>query len=245
MILRTEREAKPSGAALIAKKAGEGTLLVTTIPAAPRLAKQEKTVRAILANLGIELGAGRDSGQALLKTGDIVRALMCASFPADSVAQAAQKDFLDPAQGGPIRADAKVDGKPWKPISSESGLIDFGKLKFDGPKTNAAAYLSFWVSSPRDLTDLLIEPNIPVVGLEVAADDAVQVWLNGKEVLKNIRTGPIGGGTAKAEALKLRQGWNHFLIKVIQGTGEWQFKGRLTCSQPDFLAELESALEKP
>ena len=183
MILRTEREAKPSGAALIDKKAGEGTLLVTTIPAAPRLAKQEKTVRAILANLGIELGAGRDSGQALLKTGDIVRALMCASFPADSVAQAAQKDFLDPAQGGLIRADAKVDGKPWKPISSESGLIDFGKLKFDGPRTNAAAYLSFWVSSPRDLTDLLIEPNIPVVGLEVAADDAVQVWLNGKEVL--------------------------------------------------------------
>jgi beta-galactosidase len=44
---------------------------------------------------------------------------------------------------------------------------------------------------------------------------------------------------------KLHEGWNHFLIKVIQGTGAWQFKGRLTCNQPDFLAGLASALEKP
>ena len=101
------------------------------------------------------------------------------------------------------------------------------------------------MSSPRNLDDLLIEPNIPVVGLEVAADDAVQVWLNGREVVRKIRTGPIDGGKAKVEALKLHQGWNQFLIKVIQGGGGWQFTGRLTCNQPEFLAELESALEKP
>ena len=81
--------------------------------------------------------------------------------------------------------------------------------------------------------------------MEVAADDAVEVWLNGKEVIRNIRTGPIEGGEAKVDALKLHQGWNHFLVKVIQGTGAWQFKGRLTCNQPDFLAQLDSALDKP
>lgn len=71
-------------------------------------------------------------------------------------------------------------------------------------------------------------------------DDAAQVWLNGKPVINT-----ANGGNVKAEALKLHQGWNHFLIKVVQGGGGWNFSGRLTCNQPDFLADLESALEKP
>lgn len=245
MVVRTELEAKPSGVVLISKKLGAGTLLVTTLPAAPRLAKQEKAVRAILANLGIPLGSGSDAGKPLLKTGDIVRTLVCGSFPVESVEAAAHANFVESTQGDAIRANAKVDGKPWTMVYTENGLIDFSKVKISGPSQNAVAYLSFWVSSPRNLDDLLIEPNIPVVGMEVAADDAVQVWLNGKLVLQNIRSGPIDGGKAKVEALKLHQGWNHFLIKVIQGTGGWQFTGRLICNQPDFIADMESALEKP
>ncbi|WP_315821266.1 hypothetical protein [Paraflavitalea speifideaquila] len=37
---------------------------------------------------------------------------------------------------------------------------------------------------------------------------------------------------------KLHQGWNHFLMKVIQPGVEWKLTGRLTCNQPDFLADL-------
>ena len=245
MILRTELEAKPSGTAMISTRVNGGTLLLTTIPAAPRLAKQEKAVRAVLSNLGLSLGAGSDAGKPMLKTGDIVRALMCGSFAVQSMEDAAGKNFVDPALGDLARATASVEGKPWQVVHSESGLFDFGKMKITGPRQNAVVYLSFWVSSPRNLDDLLIEPNIPVVGLEVAADDAVQVWVNGKAVVSKIRIGPIDGGKAHVEALKLHQGWNHFLIKVIQCAGNWLFTGRLTCNQPDFLAEMEAALEKP
>ena len=170
---------------------------------------------------------------------------MCGSFPADSTEVATQANFVEPIHNELIRKDSKVKGKSWKSVESENGLFDFGKLKVDGPKENALAYLSFWISSPRPLDNLLLEPNIPLVGLEVAADDAVQVWVNGDLVVQNIRSGPIEGGKAKAQALKLHQGWNHLLIKVIQGSGAWQFTGRLTCSQPGFLSKLESALEKP
>ena len=245
MVLRTELELKPSGAVLIATKAGAGRLLVTTLPAAPRLDKQEKAVRAVLANLGIPLGSGSDVGKPLLKSGEIVRALLCGSFPAESVQAAATLEVANPAHGERMVRDAKLDGKPWKPANSQGGMFDFGKLKFDGPRSNSLAYLSFWVSSPRPLDNLLLEPNIPVVGLEVAADDAVQVWVNGQQVVSKIRSGPIDGGKASAAALKLHQGWNHVLIKVIQGSGGWQFTGRLTCSQPDFLGDLESSFEKP
>ncbi|MDP4290939.1 MAG: hypothetical protein Q8908_07645, partial [Bacteroidota bacterium] len=245
MVIRSEREAKQSGAVLIKKQMGSGRLLVTTLPSAPRLAKAEKAVRTILTNIGIPLGMGSDSGKPLLKSGGIVRTLLCGSFPIDSLRDGANRNFVDPASGETIRAGATVDGKPWSMVYAESGLIDFTKEKINGPQNNAVAYLSFWVSSPRDLSDLLIEPNIPIVNMEVAADDAVQVWLNGKLIVSNIRIGNIDGGKAKSEALKLHQGWNHFLIKVIQIGGEWKFTGRLTCNQPDFLSEMESALSKP
>ncbi|MDD4921954.1 MAG: hypothetical protein PHS30_05695, partial [Bacteroidales bacterium] len=245
MVMRSERESKPSGAALISKKMGTGRLLVTTLPAAPRLAKAEKAVRTIFTNMGVSLGSGSDAGKPLLKGGDIVRVLMCGSFPIDSLKDGVKKNLVDPSSGESIRPDAKVNGKPWKLLNSENGLIDFSKINMEGPKNNAVAYLSFWVSSSRDLSDLLIEPNIPVVNMEVAADDAVQVWLNGNMIINNIRVGNLDGGKAKAQALKMHQGWNHFLIKVIQTGGGWQFTGRLTCNQFDFLAEMESALVKP
>jgi beta-galactosidase len=244
MVLRSERESKQSGVALIEKKVGSGRLLVTTLPAAPRLSKAEKMVRTILTNMGIELGQGNDAGKPLLKGGDIVRVLMSESYPVESLEDGAKRDFILPANES-IRLNTLTDGKKWSLASNENSFFDFKRIPIAGATNNAVAYLSFWISSPRDLSDLLIEPNIPLVNMEVAADDAVQVWLNGTRIISNIRIGDINGGKALSEPLKIRQGWNHFLIKVIQVGGEWQFTGRLTCNQPDFLAELESALEKP
>jgi beta-galactosidase len=240
MVIRSEREAKPSGVALSERKIGSGRLLVTALPAAPRLAKAENAVRQLLANLGAPLGPGSDVGKPLRKTGDIIRALYIGCFPVASVQEGLAQNFIDPSSGEAIKNMATIQNKPWQPLFAENGQVDFSKLKMDGPGTNAVTYLSFWVSSPRDLSDLLIEPNIPVVNMEVSADDAAQVWLNGQRIINT-----ANGGSSKAEALKLHQGWNHFLVKVVQGGGSWNFSGRLTCNQPDFLADLESALEKP
>lgn len=240
MVLRSERETTGADAVLIEKTVGKGRLILTTLPAAPRLAKAEKAIRRILSNLNVPLGAGSDVGKPLLKGGDIVRALALGTFPSSSIKEGIDLKIVNPGSGDPIRAGATVEGKQWKAIFEESAVIDFSKLKIDGPKNNAIAYLSFWVSSPRDLSDLLIEPNIPVVNLEISADDAAQVWLNGNAIINT-----TNGGNTKAAALKLTQGWNHFLIKVVQTGGGWQFSGRLTSNQPDFIADLESALEKP
>jgi hypothetical protein len=230
MVLRSEREVKPSGVALVeGAHNGPGHLLVTTLPPAPRLTKEEKVIRQLLTNIGVSLGAGNDVGKPLLKGGDIVRVLLCGSFPTNT----------DPAPP-PGGSWTPPPGKPWTPVYSESGQFDLTRLVTGGPKQDAVTYLSFWVSSPRALDDLLLEPNIPVVNMEVTADDAAQVWLNDKLII-----GEKPSASGRAEALKLRQGWNHFLIKVIQTGGGWQFSGRLTCNQPDFLAGLESALEKP
>ena len=245
MILRSELEAKPSGAVLVKLKTGGGTLLVTTLPAAPRLAKAEKANRALLSNMGIGLGAGSDAGKPLLKSGDIVRVLTCGSWPVDSIAEGAGKNFVDLSHREDIHMGGTTDGRPWALAYNENGILDLSQLKWKGPATNSVAYLSFWVSSSRNLDDLLVEPDIPTVGLEVAADDAMQVWLNGGLIVNNIRKGSIDGGKKVVPSLRLRQGWNHFLIKLIHGDRGWQFSGRLTSNQPEFLETLGSALEKP
>jgi beta-galactosidase len=75
--------------------------------------------------------------------------------------------------------------------------------------------------------------------MEVTAGDSIQVWLNDKLIIAS------NAGKAMANTLRLNQGWNHFLIKVTGKGDNWPFSGKLTCNQPDFLKDLESAFEKP
>lgn len=244
-IVRSEREKQPSGVALIKKQVGKGTLIVSALPSAPKLAKGEKLLKNILTNAGVPLETVDGMDKALSKDGTILRGLFLGNFAISSLNDGASKRFVDPAEGDKIHSGVPVDDKTWTPAFTGNGIADIAAIKTGDPANNAVAYLSFWVSSSRSLEDLLIEPNMPAVNMEVSASNAVQVYLNGKLVLDHIRTGGYEDGKASAEALKLRQGWNHFLIKLIQIDGKWQFSGKLTSNQPDFLATLVSALEKP
>jgi len=189
------------------------------------------------------LEAGNDAGRPLLKDGTLVRALYAGNFPIGSLQEGAAGSFVDPSSGTQIRTDTKVNGSTWIPVFNENGLLSPSRR--ESPRNNTVAYLSFWVSSPRSLEDLLAEPNIPIVNMEVTGANAVQVYLNGRTIIDNTRSGNKENGKAKATTLKLHQGWNHFLIKLIQTDGSRPFSAQLSSNQPDFLAELSSALERP
>ena len=163
MVLRSQLEAKPPAAVLVVRPMGKGTLVVSTLPVAPRVDKAARAIRMLLGNLGVT--------------------------PTDSAAV----------------------GKP---------LLKNGELALHGAT-------EFWVLSPRSLDDLLSEPNIPMVNLEIKTGDEVQ--LNDVLILR---------GKGIARALRLHQGWNHFVIKG-------SVTGRLTCNQPDFLKDLDSAFDRP
>lgn len=245
MIVRSEREKTDPGIALITKDVGAGRLIVTTLPAAPKHTKAEKLVRAILRNAGVSLESGNDIGKPLLKDGRIVRALVCGSFPAGSLENGAPKSFIDQTPVDQFRAGVRIDGKPWTAVYSQNGMLDLSGARLKGPDNDAVAYLSFWVSSSRSLDDLLAEPDIPVVNLEISSSNAVQVYLNGKEIINDTVPGSLGQRKSKAEALKLHKGWNHFLIKLIRSEGKWMFSGKFTSDKVDFLSDLASELEKP
>jgi beta-galactosidase len=159
------------------------------------------------------------------------------------------------SNAGAIQNPAVNAGPPLRP----SGEIIPDLNQLEKTSTIDEAWLNFWISSPRSLDDLLAEPDIPVVGLELSGTDAREIWLNDRLVLgapatnpgnsaTNLSTSqnPVTSATRRSiPSLRLLQGWNHFRVRLKQGAAGWRFTGRLTCNRPGFLAVLGSAMEKP
>ncbi len=247
-VLRSEREAKPSGAAFVVGKAGKGQVLINTMTEFYQTDMGMKTLTAMFKNMGIPMRTMEmDAGAGIFDLdGNLKKALVCGSFGAESVAAAFDTDFLDgETTVKPLQGDT-VHGKTWK-MGSVSGSLDFkfNEMGLDGPMDNAAVYVSFWLWSPRPLDNLLLEPDMPKLDLIGGADDGYKVWLNGSLLAQNNRTGPMVMGMIECKALAMKQGWNHFLVKVVQGGGGWQFAARLNCSDYKYMAQLKAAAENP
>jgi beta-galactosidase len=248
MILRSEREAKPCGAALVVLPVGKGRLVVSSLVGLADSKERLALGRRLLANMGLKLSepANQVVGGLFSDKGFLVQALVCGSFPAETLEVGGQTDYLKGQATIRPRAGDKTGGRDWNKVEAQDGrLFDFKKMNLPGPKEKAVVYLSFWLHSPRPLDDLLIEPDIPKVDMLLGSDDGIQVWLNGKKLLEDINVHPAVIGQKQCSALPLKRGWSHVLVKVIQGSGNWQFGAQLQCDKPGFLAELRSALESP
>jgi hypothetical protein len=244
-LLRSEREAKPGGAALVELKSGRGRYLVTSFVPASR--EGRRLWRRMLANAGVALTdrkAAPDS--AFDEFGHLTSALVCGSFGAATAAAAYDTDAIGIGNALRPKPGDTSGGLAWhaRP-ADDDGVLDFKKMGLPGPTENAAVYLSLWVWSPRPLDNLLVEPNLPRLALRFGSDDGCQVWLNAKLIQEDRGTHPYTPDEFTADALPLARGWNHLVVKVVQGTGEWQFGARLTCSDPAFLAQLRTSVAGP
>ncbi|WP_114941774.1 glycoside hydrolase family 2 protein [Mucilaginibacter endophyticus] len=238
MVVRSELEAKPSGAAMIVYEKGAGKLVVTTLPANPKLLKGIRLIRRLLGNAGVALAEGAD-GSVLSNNGNITGALYAGNFTARSAEEAKIRNFVDPGAADEIKDGLEIHRKIWTPLHADKDVFDLSAL--DGGAANGrqqVAYLSFWVYSQRSLEDLLAEPNLPVVNLQVKAGGNATVFLNGKQILDTENNG-------EAKELKLKRGWNHFLIKLVRNGSNWQFAAKLASNQPEFIKTLASAVQKP
>ena len=244
-VLRSERESKPSSAALVEYKSGKGRYLISSLALNSR--EGRKLWKRMLANAGIVLNDRKTPpDQAFDEFGHLNNTLVCGSFAAPSAAQAYEIDNIGIGPQLLPKNGDKSNGLEWRMKSADDdGVLDFKKMNLPGPTENATVYLSFWVWSPRPLDNLLIEPNLPKLALRLGSDDGCQVWLNSKLIQEDRGTHPYTPDSFTADNLPLAQGWNHFIVKVVQGTGEWQFGARLTCSDPAFLTQLRSAVTGP
>ena len=125
------------------------------------------------------------------------------------------------------------------------GTFDFLHYSLEGPQSDATVYVAVWIKSPKPLDDLLFEPNLPQLSFTYGSDDGCQVWLNDRRLANNERTGPLDSNMFTIKPLLLKLGWNELVIKVVQAGGQWQFAGKFSSSDNDFLSKLEFDTKKP
>jgi putative membrane-bound dehydrogenase-like protein len=126
---------------------------------------------------------------------------------------------------GPIEEAAdplKTEGVKWKPFQlGPAGIIDMEKLGVLAPPTDSTAYVYVEVVAPQACK----------VELEVAADEDVKLWVNGKEVHRRTRS-----LEPRRVAVELKEGTNRLLFKVHNIYGPSWLRARL--SDPERRLEL-------
>ncbi len=116
-----------------------------------------------------------------------------------------------------IATDAVPDLSQWKYVRLEdpTGMVDLERVV--ARQDNVGAYLYAEVTS--DIARDVI--------FKIGSDDDVVVWLNGKEVHKNL-TDRAWRVDEDQVATRLEAGANRILVKVLQGGGQWAVSLRIT-----------------
>ncbi|MDB5388024.1 MAG: hypothetical protein JWM11_3670, partial [Planctomycetaceae bacterium] len=123
-------------------------------------------------------------------------------FPAASF-DAAYDTAFDPEKGVDLTKPA-LDGKlTWTPHSEWAD----GKV-YELPTPNSATYLFRSIKSEQ----------AKELSLSFGSDDAIKVWLNGKQILANKALRAAAPDQEKAK-VELRAGENQLLVKIVNGGG--------------------------
>jgi hypothetical protein len=145
----------------------------------------------------------------------------------------------------PAQGEAIIQNDPstsWQVETARSDGFHLNEMVFEGPKDHSAGYMSFYLNSPRRLDDLLTEPNVPKLYLNLQTACCLRIWLNGNVIFTHASVSAV---PVKLQSpLPLRKGSNHILIKVINMDSEHVIKAYLASTHDDFIAQLDSAVEQ-
>jgi beta-galactosidase len=239
-LFRSEKENPAPRAAIVICPLNPGRVILCNLVPDIQSARKLAVVQRLFRNEGVPLAEVVAQNDFVDLGGRLVRALVCGSFGVTNV-HAAYGDTLPFAEA---RDGGELAGRRWRLNNAgDTGVFDFKNGLVHGPQENAVAYVAVWIKSPRPLDDLLAEPNLPRLSFIYGADDGCQVWLNGRRLANNERTGPLEPEAFSVEPLLLKLGWNQLVVKVVQVEGEWKFAGRFGCSEVSFMRKLEFAGE--
>jgi len=246
-VYRSEREAKATGNVIVRHAVGKGEILVSTIDLFVIGNQSKHMVRKMIANLGGSFkGKVNNIPNALNGEYILENALFLGSFQfeSDDTSNIFKTGPLSEEEFTKVKIGSETKGQYWDVISAGVGGIFNFKNQNIKYKDYATVYLSFWMYSPRSLIDLLIEPDMPRLDMHFGMDDALAFSINGKPVKEYIREGGLVEDQFTYKGVPLEKGWNHILIKVSQGTGDWLCKVRFSCTKPEFLKEIKTIVDR-
>jgi alpha-mannosidase len=135
--------------------------------------------------------------------------LVTEPIPTDTGSARVAKDYL----GREATAFPDSDAT-WRPIvaaDSDAGLVDLNRIVRRGTDY-AASYAFTYLYSPIEDTRTLI----------LASDDDVAAWLNGQRIHYHVVARGVGS-ERDTVVVRLAQGWNGLLLKIVNRTGGFGF----------------------
>jgi beta-galactosidase len=226
-VVRSEREAKPEGKALIKLQIGSGQLYVCSIDLLLLKSEGEELYKILMQNLGVVLkNVPVNSRKALSPEGNLEQAILIRT----NENQAEEIGKLNNQQ---FKAKYESVGQPVLFRTNVQGIFDLTKV------SASEVFLSFWVFSPRSMVNLLVEPDMPKLDMTIEGRQDKYVYVNGTLFAKEGVS-----GKEKLENLPLEKGWNHILV----GLGHepelrrWQTRISLQCNKEDYLRQVKSSV---
>jgi hypothetical protein len=238
-VLRSEREAKASGNALVSIKESSGTLYLMALDPGILYRSSLNLLKNILANIGVFPESSYNSDQtAIGENGKVEKALLLASFDISGKTddEISHINFLENAGNTDYYPGQEVNNHIWQQAASSDGCFNFSQLRFKGPRNQAVSYLSFWIYSPRSLSNLLLEPDMPRIDLYLNTGNSYDVMLN-SNLIKTAapETNPGMELSPAIKSVPLEKGWNHFVIKSVHKKGDWKIGIQLRSDKAAFL----------
>jgi beta-galactosidase len=229
-VYRSEREAKPEGAALVKLQSGKGQIYLTSINLQQLKSEGEALLRTMLTNIGLELKEmPLNTRRAFGYDGtSLERAILLNGKDVDE----SKLLSMDKRQFA-----ATYESKDVEAVQTDmNGFFNFSRLRGIG-REDSTVYLSFWIFSPRSLVDLLVEPDMPKLNITVEGRTGVNAYIDGTAITMNER---------RLENMPLKEGWNHFLLRLEkQAAREWRVKVQLNSDNQTFFKQVKSSVAMP
>ncbi|NIM48530.1 MAG: hypothetical protein GTN62_02490 [Gemmatimonadales bacterium] len=154
-------------------------------------------------------------------------------IPADTGRSGVLRDYLAEAVLLPDVGDTAAGGAFERVAADSLGGVDLNSV-FTGSTDWSAAYAHTYVFSPTERT----------VGLVMDSDDDLVARVNGQRVWVHVVPRGLGSGRDTV-SVRFARGWNSVLLKVINRTGGFGLRCRLTSAPGEATDDLKLSTGRP
>lgn len=230
-VFRSEREAKGSDIVIASIESGNAEIIISSLDLSEISMETTTLLTKILSNLGAAISNDNIKNmQALSSNARLHRTLLLG--PLSKNPQSADKllstDFIHGEASIVPQLNTISDNENWKVATSDNnGTFTLAKPERDRVPV---AYMSFWIYSPRSLSNLLAEPDMPSMDMYVGLEGGITVYLNNHQIASMEITGKED---SKIPNIMLDKGWNHMIIKLVNPKNNFQIKSNIRFDSDD------------
>lgn len=243
-VIRSENESKSSDIVMASFKQGASDIILSTLDLRETAMEGQILFTSILKNLGGKVSAQNlQSMNALGSDATLHKALVLnlSRLELESEENLLITEYLEGESQLTPQFNMITNNQTWRVLSSdENGMFSFAKPENDKA---SLSYISFWIYSPRSLSNLLAEPDMPSLDMSINTDASFVLFLNKKKIATHLHSSVQD---VSLPNIMLDKGWNHVMIKIMNSRNNEDLKISVKFSSTDniFMKQIQSTVNK-